>query len=80
MKTSDKSSEISLSYSFSMIDIPSWIRLDLGVDPDQIRVGSEHQFVLRLLTEGKPIDFPFRIIIAELEKEQKPNNSVDCDN
>jgi len=43
----------------------SWVRLDLGVSPEQIAVGSEHQFVLRMLTEGKPMDFPFRISIAE---------------
>lgn len=32
-------------------------------------IGSEHQFVLRMLTDGKPADFPFRILIIENDKK-----------
>lgn len=48
----------------------SAIRLDLNIATPPLEVGSEHQFVLRLLTEGEPCDFPFRLLITPTEKQK----------
>ena len=40
----------------------SQIGLSLLAQSDEIIEGAEHHFVLRMLTEGKPVDFPFRLI------------------
>lgn len=48
----------------------SAIRLDLEVTNPPIGVGSEHQFVLRMLTDGEPAEFPFRLLITPVETKK----------
>lgn len=43
----------------------SFIKFDLQPSTRPLKVGSEHEFVLRLLTEGEPCDFPFRVLLTE---------------
>lgn len=45
----------------------SWIRMDVAIDKPPLEEGSVHKFVLRLLTDGQPVDFPFTVSIAKPE-------------
>lgn len=53
----------------------SAIHLGFGVEPQNLQNNVVHQFILRMFSDGTPIDFPFRMLFWEEEKENANKNA-----